>query len=158
MHLDSPEEVIELVTQELDKTTSSRENRLSAVRALPSVGKVLGAVDVREKLIPLVLSIAPAEEDEVQFAIAEILENYVPVVGGGEYAHLILKILEAMCSAEETVVRDRTAKAFSKVVTEMQWSAESSTICLEILSNLSKGAWFTEKVLASNMYAAVYLK
>ena len=100
---------MEHLQAELKKETSPRTNRLSTVRALTSVAKILGAVEVRDKLIPLIMSIAPGEEDEVQFAIAETLENFVPLVGGGEHAHLILNVLESMCTAEETVVRDRTA-------------------------------------------------
>ena len=113
---------------------------------------------MRERLIPLLAKVAPEEEDEVQFAIAESLENFVPSVGGGEHAIHILRVLKSMCIAEETVVRDRTAKAFSKVVSEMAWGNEGSTECMTMLDELAHGSWFTEKVLASNMYAAVYLK
>lgn len=40
-------------------------------------------------------------------ALAEELGKFVEYVGGPEYAYVLLQPLEAICSAEETGVRDK---------------------------------------------------
>jgi len=47
------------------------------------------------------------DEDEVLLALSEELGNFVPYVGGPQYAHFLLGPLENLAAIEETVVRDK---------------------------------------------------
>ena len=50
------------------------------------------------------------DEDEVLLALSEELGNFVPYVGGPQYAHYLLGPLENLAAIEETVVRDKVNK------------------------------------------------
>jgi hypothetical protein len=52
------------------------------------------------------------DEDDVLQALAEELGKFVDYVGGPEYAYVLLQPLEAICAAEETVVRDKVRWLF----------------------------------------------
>jgi len=46
----------------------------------------------------------------VLLALSEELGNFVPYVGGPQYAHYLLGPLENLAAIEETVVRDKVNK------------------------------------------------
>lgn len=46
------------------------------------------------------------DEDEVLLVMAEELGKFVDVVGGNDYAHLLLTPLEALATVDEASVRD----------------------------------------------------
>ncbi len=48
-------------------------------------------------------------------AQAEQLGNFVPYVGGPQYAYLLLPLLETLSTVEETVVRDKAVESLCKV-------------------------------------------
>lgn len=52
-------------------------------------------------------------------AQAEQLGNFVPYVGGPQYAYLLLPLLETLSTVEETVVRDKAVESLSKVGSSM---------------------------------------
>ena len=97
--------------------------RLNAVSRLSTIATALGIERTRSELIPfirgLILKLFPVfdfliqkldsleDEDEVLLVIAEELGKFVPLVGGPDYAHVLLAPLEALAAVEETVVRDK---------------------------------------------------
>jgi serine/threonine-protein phosphatase 2A regulatory subunit A len=44
-------------------------------------------------------------------ALAEQLGEFVPLVGGAEFAHYLLTPLESLATCEETVVRDKAVQS-----------------------------------------------
>lgn len=59
------------------------------------------------------LALIRKEEDEVLFAIAEELGKIHVLI---ENKILLLPLLEALCSVDETVVREQAVKSLSKIV------------------------------------------
>lgn len=59
------------------------------------------------------------DEDEVLLAQAEQLGNFVPFVGGPQYGHLLLPLLENLSTVEETVVRDKAVESLCKVGSQL---------------------------------------
>jgi len=62
----------------------------------------LGVERTRSELIPF-LTETIYDEDEVLLALAEQLGQFIPLVGGPEYAHCLLPPLESLATVEETV-------------------------------------------------------
>ncbi len=74
----------------------------------------LGEERTRSELIPF-LAENTDDEDEVLLAAAEQLGGFVPFVGGPQYGHLLLPLLETLSTVEETVVRDKAIESLCNV-------------------------------------------
>ena len=96
--------------------------RLNAVKKLGTIALALGEERTRKELIPF-LNASSEDDDEVLLAMAEELGNFVPYVGGPDYAHTLLVPLETLCCTEETVVREQAVKSLSLVGTELSASS-----------------------------------
>ena len=116
--------------------------RLNAVKKLGTIALALGEERTRKELIPF-LNASSEDDDEVLLAMAEELGNFVPYVGGPEYAHTLLVPLETLCCTEETVVREQAVKSLSQVGTELSASSteehlhplvEVSLVCLQSMT------------------------
>lgn len=92
--------------------------RLNSISRLGLIAQALGEERTRAELIPF-LSENVDDEDEVLLAQAEQLGNFVPYVGGPQYAYLLLPLLETLSTVEETVVRDKAVESLSKVGSTM---------------------------------------
>jgi hypothetical protein len=55
------------------------------------------------------------DEDEVLLAESEQLGNFASYVGGPQYAHVLLPLLEQLSTVEETVVRDKAVESMAKI-------------------------------------------
>jgi serine/threonine-protein phosphatase 2A regulatory subunit A len=88
--------------------------RLNSITRLSTIALALGEERTRSELIPF-LAENTDDEDEVLLAQAEQLGQFVPFVGGPQYAHLLLPLLETLSTVEETVVRDKAVESLCKV-------------------------------------------
>lgn len=88
--------------------------RLNSISRLTIIAQALGEERTRNELIPF-LSENVDDEDEVLLAESEQLGNFVPYVGGPQYAHVLLPLLEQLSTVEETVVRDKAVESLAKV-------------------------------------------
>lgn len=85
--------------------------RLNAIHRVSTIALALGPQRARDELLPFLLD-SLDDEDEVLVAIAEELGNGMEeYIGGREYAHLLLPILEKLATMEETLVRDKVRVA-----------------------------------------------
>ena len=66
----------------------------------------MGTERTRDELIPFLAS-STDDDDEVLVAMAEQLGQFVPYVGGKEYAYKLLEPLEKLAHVEEMAVRDK---------------------------------------------------
>jgi hypothetical protein len=83
--------------------------RLNAIHNVPTIALALGPERSRDELIPFLLD-SLDDEDEVLLALAEELgRNFEEYVGGKEYAHTLLGLLESLSGVEETLVRDKVS-------------------------------------------------
>ena len=88
--------------------------RLNSISRLGLIAQALGEERTRTELVPF-LAENVDDEDEVLLAQAEQLGSFVPHVGGPQYAHLLLPLLENLSTVEETVVRDKAVDSLCKV-------------------------------------------
>ena len=88
--------------------------RLNSIRRLSTIALALGEERTRKELLPF-LTESNDDEDEVLMAMAEELGNFVPHVGGTQFAFHLLVPLEQLAIVEETVVREKAVESINKV-------------------------------------------
>ncbi|KAJ1672922.1 protein phosphatase 2A structural subunit, partial [Spiromyces aspiralis] len=74
--------------------------RLNAISNLPTIALALGEERTRSELVPF-LDESMDDDDEMLLVLAEKLGEFVPYVGGPEYAHILLRPLENLAATEE---------------------------------------------------------
>lgn len=92
--------------------------RLNSIRKLSTIARALGEDRTRKELIPF-LSENNDDDDEVLLAMAEELGVFIPYVGGAEHANVLLPPLEALCTVEETCVRDKAVESLCRIGAQM---------------------------------------
>jgi serine/threonine-protein phosphatase 2A regulatory subunit A len=141
-----------LLTEELK--SDEVETRIKAMRRLRTVAQALGAERTRSELLPF-LQEATEDEDEVLVALAEELGGFVDLVGGTQYASILVEPLEVLAGVEETVVRDRAVESLQKVAAV---APNAGDVFVPLVKKLTEGDWFTSRVSACSLVAAVYPK
>jgi serine/threonine-protein phosphatase 2A regulatory subunit A len=89
--------------------------QLNSIRRLKTIALALGEERTRRELVPFLGEESKDDEDEVLQAMADELGEFVPFVGGPEHAHVLLPVLEAVSTVEETVVREAAVASLCKV-------------------------------------------
>lgn len=128
--------------------------RLNSVRRLKTIASALGEERTRQELIPF-LTESNDDEDEVLLALAEELGGFTPFVGGPSHAHCLLVPLEALCTVEETVVRDKAVESLRTVAAELP-SGSVTDHFIPLIRGLASAEWFTSRVSSCGLFAAAY--
>jgi len=84
------------------------------VKNICTCAKAAGPSATRTSLVPLLLQHAD-DEDEVLFCLAKQLAELPPLLGGVEFATILIDPLERMASVEETVVRNQAVESLIHV-------------------------------------------
>lgn len=91
--------------------------RLNSIRKLSTIALALGVERTRSELIPF-LADTLYDDDEVLVALAEQFGQFTKLVGGPEYAHVLLSPLEGLALVEETFVREKAIESLRLVANE----------------------------------------
>ncbi|CEQ42176.1 SPOSA6832_03968, partial [Sporobolomyces salmonicolor] len=117
----------------------------------------LGPERTRTELVAF-LNESLDDDDEILLALAEELgASFVEYLGGPDYAHLVLPILEHLAAVEETLVRDKAAESANQVCALLSQDQVDEHY-VPLLKRLSTGEWFTSRTSATAMFAAAYPK
>ncbi|KAK9453564.1 armadillo-type protein [Dipodascopsis uninucleata] len=128
--------------------------RLGAIRRLSTIALALGPERTRTELIPF-LEDSLDDEDEVLTVLAEELGNFVPYVGGRQYAQVLIPPLESFAGVEEPLVREKAIESLKKICTEMS-DEQVEQYFVPLIKRLTSADWFTNKVSVAGLYAPVY--
>ncbi|KAJ2799357.1 protein phosphatase 2A structural subunit, partial [Coemansia helicoidea] len=131
-------------------------DRLESLKRLGVLALAMGEERTRDELIPF-LDESIDDEDELLLALAELLGDFVQYVGGPKYAFVLLRPLENLATAEETVVRDKAVESINKLV-EVMDQLHVEEYLIPCIARLSSGEWFTSRSSAAGLYAAAYGK
>jgi len=124
------------------------KKRINSVKQLPAVANALGAEKVRSELVPF-LSEFTDDDDEILVALAEALGMFIDYVGGPANSLCLLKPLEPLACAEESLVRDKAIESLKKVIAVAKIKDHESEI-IDLLKRLSKDTdCFTGKIAAA---------
>lgn len=128
--------------------------RLNSIRRLSTIALALGDARTRTELIPF-LSDALDDDDEVLLAIAAELANFIPLVGGADYAYTLLPPLEQLAMVEESVVHDKAVESLCKIG-ESHSATQIDEHFMPMVTRLSSDLGWASRVSACGLFSIVY--
>lgn len=128
--------------------------RVAAANRLASVASVLGEQRTREELLPF-LTDGVDDEDEVLLALANSLGKLVQLVGGGNYAEILLPPIELLLTVEENSVRDAAAASALLVASALPDPMFQDKYS-SMLTRLARKEWFTARISSAGLIANAY--
>lgn len=131
--------------------------RLNAMNELPTISQALGIDRTRSELVPFLEEVTQEDEDEVLTVLAGELGDFVSLVGGPDYAHILLPSLETLSGAEEPLVRDKATDSLNKICHTLS-SAQVHEHFIPLIKRLAGTSWFTSRVSATALYASAVTK
>jgi len=147
---------LEFLMEEL--TSDNPQQCIQCISRLRIIGLALGQDKTRSDLLPFLKGEIEAGKftDEVQVSIAEVLGSFSEFVGPSSEAHCLFPPLEALCSVEESTVRDQAVASINQVgalLTPAQLQTHLAPIVLRLARNKD---WFTPRVSACGLVALAY--
>lgn len=128
--------------------------RLNSIRKLSTIALALGVERTRTELIPF-LGDTIYDEDEVLVALAEQFGQFTQLVGGPEYAHVLLVPLEGLAMVEETFVREKAIDSL-RIVANDHSSHDLEEYFVPLVKRLALGDWFTSRCSACGLFSVIY--
>ena len=129
--------------------------RLNSVKRLETIARALGEERTRQELVPF-LEDNHDDDDEVLLALADELGKFVSLVGGPQYAHTLLPVLEALASVDETVVRNKACDSLIEIGNSMSLDGLKQYY-IPMLGGLISKEW-TARVSATRLLATAYAR
>jgi len=139
----------------VDVRDDDHEVVIGATLRLTAVAHALGPPRVRQELLPFIAEYIETDADEPHTHIAKQLGEFTELVGGPSHVSLLLPLLEKLCGEEETTVRDAGVESLNKLVPKLPKPDVTSKF-IPMLKRLANGDWFTTRVSATGLFAAVY--
>lgn len=132
-------------------------NRVEAMRKLDTIALALGPERTRDELIPFLQEVAQDDEDEVFAILAERLGHFVPLIGGFEYADILIPVLKLLAATEEPIVRDKAVDSLNNIADQLSQNQilESFYPLIEELANTE---WFSSKVSSTGLFQSIITK
>jgi serine/threonine-protein phosphatase 2A regulatory subunit A len=121
--VDTSFDPMDLVKEDLEQPVV--ETAIQTIKKLPLIAKAIGPVQTRDKLIPFLIKFAGFDNkdildrvvaDEALAEIARILGKFLPLVGGAQYAYILVGLLGDFAVAQETCVREAAVESFEELV------------------------------------------
>jgi serine/threonine-protein phosphatase 2A regulatory subunit A len=117
-------DAMELLRDELCETDLQIQSE--AMKRLHLVARAIGPARARDELISYLKHLCSSKiegkmdgrlEDELLMLLAVEVKSLPPHLGGPEHAHLLVSgILETLCAADETVVREKAVESLNHVI------------------------------------------
>ena len=127
---------LELLRDELSEPDLQVQSE--AVKRVHLVARALGPARARDELITYLKHLCSSKiegkmdgrlEDELLMLLALEVKSLPPFLGGPEHAHLLVTgILDALCAADETVVREKAVESLNHVISIMPEGSVSEMI------------------------------
>jgi serine/threonine-protein phosphatase 2A regulatory subunit A len=95
------------------------------------------------------------DDDEVLLALAESLGDFVDLIGGSAYAHLLLNPLEQLCHCEDSGIREKAVDSFRKIITKMDIKKNESAIS-GVIKKLVTGDHHSAKASAAIIIPIIF--
>lgn len=124
---------------------------------LSTIALALGHERTRTELVPFLEEVTQEDEDEVLTVLAEELGDFIPYIGGAEYAHILISTLEGLSAMEEPLVRDKAVESLNKLC-ETQTAEQIEAHFIPLIKRLSSTEWFSSRVSATGLYQTVIAK
>ncbi|MGB1599188.1 MAG: hypothetical protein ACPIOQ_40945 [Promethearchaeia archaeon] len=95
------------------------QDQVNAARRVNTIALSMGEERGRGELVPFLRQRVDEYTDEILLAIAEAAGGLVKAIGGGEHAHILIPLLEALAEKEETIVRQKAVESLVQIGKQM---------------------------------------
>lgn len=126
-------------------------SRVQAMKRIETVALALGPERSREELLPFLDEVVSDDEDEVITVTAQQLGHLVPLIGGSQYAPLLLPTLEKIAGFEEPIVRESAIDSLDAISKDLS-PEELISQFVPIIDRLAKNQWFSFRVAAAGLF------
>ena len=148
---ESPTQSLEALLEDLKSEETAK--KANAMRNITMIGSALGYERCRNELIPYLNEFLD-DEEEVLLAMAEIVPDLFDLVGGKNYAYLLLDILERLCAIEDSSVCNAAIKSFKLVLSKLD-SSKLELLLLEQISRMSSSEWINSKLALASLLPVI---
>jgi len=117
----------------------------------------LGEERTRDELIPLTTEMIDKidENSELMVVLAEQLGLLSGYIGPKEHLPILLKPLELIANSDESVVREKTVEALSKIAAKLSKEQHGEHF-LPLVKKLAKGDTYMTKITSTGLFVAAY--
>lgn len=129
-------------------------SRVQAMQRLDTIALSLGPERTRNELLPFLEDVIPEDEDEVISVAATQLSNFVPLVGGPQFATILLPLLEKISACEEPIVRDNAVNSLNLIASSLSINQLNNSF-IPLINRLSKERWFSLHIAATGLFKSV---
>mmetsp|Transcript_53602 Transcript_53602/g.123223 ORF Transcript_53602/g.123223 Transcript_53602/m.123223 type:complete len:595 (-) Transcript_53602:91-1875(-) len=149
-------EPLDFLIEEL--SSENAQQCVTCISRLRVIALALGQAKTRSDLIPYLTHEIEQDKftDEVQVSIAEVLGSFVEFVGGVADAHCLFPPLVALCSVEESTVRDQAVASINQVGKQLSNAQVQGHLVPTVLKLARTSDWFTPRVSACGLFALAY--
>lgn len=137
-----PAQSLETLLEDLKSEEALK--RANAMRNIAMIGSALGFERCRNELIPYLNDFLD-DDEEVLVALSEIVPSLFELIGGKNYAYLLLDILERLCTIEDIPVCTSAVASFKSVLGKVDCSS-LELILLEQIARMNSSEWLNSKL------------
>ncbi|KAH8304577.1 hypothetical protein KR059_012535 [Drosophila kikkawai] len=128
--------------------------RLISIRKLSSIALILGAERTRSEMLPFIKQIL-LDADMVILSVAEQLGNFTSLVGGPEFANLLLPPLEFLATVKDDAVRYQAVQSL-RIVVAKHSAQDMEIYVVPMLQRLASDVFFTSRTSACCFFSICY--
>ena len=139
---DSPAQSLEALLEDLKSDEVPK--KANAMRNISMIGSALGFERCRNELVPYLNEFLD-DEEEVLVALAEIIPQLFDLVGGKNYAYLLLDVLERLCAIEDPSVCAAAVTSFKAILSKIDYS-KLEVLLLDQIARMNTSDWVNSKV------------
>lgn len=132
-------------------------SRVQAMKRLDTISIALGPERTRNELIPFLEDVIPEDEDEVIAIAAEELGNFVPYVGGSQFATILIPVLEKVSACEEPIVREKAVNSLNKISASLSKDQITNEF-IPLINRLAKERWFSLHIAATGLFKSIIVR
>jgi serine/threonine-protein phosphatase 2A regulatory subunit A len=132
-------------------------SRVQAMKRLDTIAIALGPERSRDELIPFLEDVIPEDEDEVIAIAAEELGNFIPYIGGSNFATLLIPVLEKISACEEPIVREKAINSLNNIANSLSLDQITNNF-IPLINRLAKERWFSLHIAATGLFKSILIK
>lgn len=111
----------------------------------------LGMERTRHELLPYMRNYLEEMHEELLLNLAEQLEKIIPLIGGVQYADVLVDMLTEMSNIEEPIIHKKAVEVLKKVCSQMTMT-QCEQWLMPFMKNLSDKDWcYTSKLTATSL-------
>ena len=139
---ETPASSLEAIFEDLK--SDETDKKANAMKNIGIIGSALGTDRCRTELIPY-LGEFMDDEEEVLVAMAEVVPSLFDLVGGKNYAYLLLEVLEKLSAIEDSSVCGASVASYLSITSKLDCS-KIEIMLLEQINRMNSSEWLNSRL------------